>query len=38
MIKDDELHAIIHEMYIVDIWVDVSGTSTKCDTNDRSHG
>ena len=38
MIKDSELHAIIHEMDIVDMWVDISGTSIECDERDRSHG
>jgi len=37
-IKDGESHAIIHEMDIVYMWVDASGTSTKCDTGDKSHG
>ena len=37
MIKDSESHVIIHEMDIVDMWVDVSTSSTKCDTNDKSH-
>ena len=38
MIKDGELHAIIHEMDIVYIWVGVSGTLIECDMRDRSHG
>ena len=31
MIKDDDSHAIIHEMDIVYMWIDASGTFTKCD-------
>ena len=38
MIEDGELHIIIHEIDIVYMWVDVSGTSTKCDECDISHG
>ena len=38
MINDGESHAIIHEMDIVYMWIGVSGTLTKCDTHDRSHG
>ena len=38
MINDVESHAIIHEMDIVYMWVGISGTLTKCDTRDRSHG
>lgn len=26
------------QWWVVNIWVDVSGTSIKCDTSDRSHG
>ena len=38
MIKDDESHAIIHEIDIVYKWVGVSEKFTKCDARDRSHG
>ena len=38
MIKDGESHAIIHEMNKVDTWVDVSYTSTECDTSNISYG
>ena len=38
MIKDGELHSIIHEMDIVYMWVDASGTFTECDACGRSHG
>ena len=38
MIKNGESNAIIHEMDIVDMLVDISGTSIECDEHDISHG